>query len=499
MERAIYARLAQIRGRQRRLFVERMVSVGLLLGSLAALLLEAARWLADWPVAPWQAMLAFLAGPVFGGVAGFVWPLGWHAAAEAVDAHYRLKDRIVTALAFLGKTDKTAIDELQVRDAAEHLSRVDPRAVLPWRIPRLLPPALAALAVALALVVWPGGPRTVEAGLAAPLPEILATAADIEEDLNQFEELAKQEQNHELEKLVEMLREKVDEMKEPGVDLREALAKLSDMQSAIQAQQAQYNVELVDAQLESLGSGMSLSQALAEAGKSLVEAKFDKAAEELEKLEEPPLERKEAKAVEEQMKKSAQQMGEVGLGDLADATSEMADGIKGGKGKFQRGSKKLAKEVKNHQRRRKINDLLASELTRLTERKGQCQGACLARGKNPLKSTSPSENFGLSTSGNVRGDQTNLLSKKNLEQVSGPTADDGPSEVETTHSPEGRQQANRGYRESYQKYRRMSESVLDSEPIPLGHRQTIRRYFELIRPQEGDQETAAQTDSSESK
>jgi hypothetical protein len=32
----------------------------------------------------------------------------------------------------------------------------------------------------------------------------------------------------------------------------------------------------------------------------------------------------------------------------------------------------------------------------------------------------------------------------------------------------------------------MSEAVLDSEPIPLGHRQTIRRYFELIRPQNSD-------------
>jgi hypothetical protein len=28
--------------------------------------------------------------------------------------------------------------------------------------------------------------------------------------------------------------------------------------------------------------------------------------------------------------------------------------------------------------------------------------------------------------------------------------------------------------------------VLDSEPIPLGHRQTIRKYFELIRPAGAD-------------
>ncbi|HET6878665.1 MAG TPA: hypothetical protein VFI31_00750 [Pirellulales bacterium] len=486
MERAIYARLAQVRRRQRRLFIERLATGGLFFGALAGLVLGAGRLLGDWPVTPAQAIAIFLCGPAMGTLIGLLWPLRWHAAAVAVDTHYSLKDRVVTALAFLSKAEKSAFDELQVRDTAAHLSNVDPHAVVPWRMPRLLPVAVAALAVAAALIVWPAGPRSVQAGVTEPLPEIVATAAEIEEDLNQFEELAKQEQNPELEKLVEMLREKVDEMKEPGVDLREALAKLSEMQSAIQAQQAQYNVELVDAQLESLGSGMSLSQALAEAGKSLVEGKFEKAAEELEQLEEPPLERKEAKAVEEQMKKSAQQMGEVGLGDLADATSEMADGIKGGKGKFQRGARRLGKEVKNHQRRRKINDLLATELKRLTESKCNCQNACLARGKNPLKSTSPSESFGLSTSGNTRGDKTDLLSKKNLEQVSGPTADDGPSEVETTHSPEGRQQASRGYRDSYQKYRRMSESVLDSEPIPLGHRQTIRRYFELIRPQDGE-------------
>ena len=48
-----------------------------------------------------------------------------------------------------------------------------------------------------------------------------------------------------------------------------------------------------------------------------------------------------------------------------------------------------------------------------------------------------------------------------------------------------RQQAARSFKESYQKYKKISESVLDSEPIPLGHRQAIRKYFELIRPEGG--------------
>ena len=76
---------------------------------------------------------------------------------------------------------------------------------------------------------------------------------------------------------------------------------------------------------------------------------------------------------------------------------------------------------------------------------------------------------------------------------------EGDSETETTHMPEGRQTAARKYSEQYQKYRRMSEAALNSEPIPLGHRQTIRRYFELIRPQgdEAEKADAGTEDASE--
>ena len=91
----------------------------------------------------------------------------------------------------------------------------------------------------------------------------------------------------------------------------------------------------------------------------------------------------------------------------------------------------------------------------------------------------------MGTSGNVIGDKTNLLAKRKIEEITG-NPGEGPAEMETMHSPEGREQAGRAYREMYQKYQKMSEAVLDSEPIPLGHRQTIRRYFELIRPQNAD-------------
>jgi hypothetical protein len=101
------------------------------------------------------------------------------------------------------------------------------------------------------------------------------------------------------------------------------------------------------------------------------------------------------------------------------------------------------------------------------------------------KSDKPTSNWGMGISGNTDGDRTKLDSARQREQVQGEMGE-GASETETTHMPEGRQTAARAYREQYQKYRRMTEAALDSEPIPLGQRQTIRRYFELIRPQ-GDE------------
>jgi hypothetical protein len=96
----------------------------------------------------------------------------------------------------------------------------------------------------------------------------------------------------------------------------------------------------------------------------------------------------------------------------------------------------------------------------------------------------------MGTSGNTDGELTKLDSARQKEQIKGEMGE-GASETETTHMPEGKQAAARAYREQYQKYRRMTEAALDSEPIPLGHRQTIRRYFELIRPQ-GDEADKAE-------
>jgi hypothetical protein len=375
----------------------------------------------------------------------------------------------------------TDLHSLQVADAVTHLSTVDPRDVVPLATPRPLPYAAGVLAASLAVLFLTGGAEPVDARPVESNEVIVAAADRAAEELKELEEAAREEKDKELEKLVEMLQEKLDEMKLPGVDSREALAKLSEMQSALLTQQAQYNVGEVDAHLQSIGEALSLAEPLEAAGKALSGGQFDKAADELEKLETPAVDRKTERAVKEKLQAAAKKMSDSGNGALSKAAGEIAEGLGGEDGKLQESAKRLAGEARKHARK-KISDLLRKQCECLGECKSECEGcesiAKSGKGKGGKK-------WGLGATGNELGEKTAHIGAKQKEQLKGKHSDEGEVEIETTHSPEGKQEAQRSYRENYAKYRRMSEAVLDSEPIPLGHRQAIRRYFELIRPPEG--------------
>ncbi len=491
MRRRIYGSLEPVRCRQLCLLLMRSASWGLIVGSIGGVYLGVMR-LMGRPISPAFALALLVGVPLLALIVGALRGRSYQSAASAIDAHYRLKDRARTALDFLARAEPTVFHDLQIEDAEGHLANVKASDVAPIRVPRTLAYAASLLALALALLVWPVAPgRSVRAAPAPPIPSIVAEAEKAVERLKELDELGKSERDPELEKLVKDLIEKAEEMKQPGVDLKEALAKLSEMQAKIVAQQARYNVGLVDAQLQSLGAAMQAAEATDAAGQALQDGKFEQAAKELEKLETPPLDKKEAKTLEEKLKQIAKQMGDVGLGQMSGAATEMAEGAKGGsQSKFKKATRALADLTKEHAGRRRIKTILDGELEALDESKAaDFNNQFVIRGKKPEKSTSPSTDWGANTSGNVLGDKTKLQANRKVEEITG-NPGEGPSEMETTHSPEGRQKSGRAYKESYQKYKKMSEDVLDTEPIPLGHRQTIRKYFELIRPAGGDSATS---------
>jgi tetratricopeptide (TPR) repeat protein len=486
MNERILSRLEPVRRRQLGREVLRFAAAGLLAGSMVAIGLGVLRWQDPGSARGtlWAALAFVLAGPALGAFAAVARGRSARSAAAAVDAHYDLKDRAVSAVAFLGRGKTTPIHELQVADADQHIRGLDPQRVVPFRVPTLLPFGAAAAILAMGLLLRPR-PVAVQAKPAEPLEPVVSAAQQAEESLEDLEEAANKYNDPKLKELVQKLTNAVEQMKQPGVDVKEALAKLSEMQAAIAAQQATFNVGMVDTQMQALGEALASTEALDGAGQSLQVGKYDKAADQLEQAD-PRFDRKEVKNLKEKLAKAAKQMEEAGLADLSTATKELAEALESD-GSSSSALKKLSNLARAQGRRKRINDLLTLSTNNLSECKSNCSGGLKIRKKS--KKDTPSSGWGRAISGNTEGQRTSLDSERKRDQVKGQMGE-GDSETETTHMPEGRQLAARKYSEQYQKYRRMSEAALNSEPIPLGHRQTIRRYFELIRPQGDEAEKA---------
>ena len=120
-------------------------------------------------------------------------------------------------------------------------------------------------------------------------------------------------------------------------------------------------------------TALAATSAFEGAGKALQEGKLEKAAKELEKIDEVKLTPKEAKALEEKLKQLAKQMGDAGQGSLSDAVAELADNLKGGKGKVGKSTRTIARYVNNAVKRRKVNDLLNARIEELAECKCECK------------------------------------------------------------------------------------------------------------------------------
>jgi hypothetical protein len=491
MSDRILEKLEPVRRRQLGLEALRYAAMGLLTSSLLGVGLGVWRWQragaaagASWSL--W-ALTILVAGPVLGAIVGLVRGRSAQVAAAAVDQQYGLKDRVLSAIDFIRRGQPTALHALQVADAEKHIAGLDLRRVAPFRVPVTLPYALGALALALGLLFWPRA-GAVQAKPAEPL-EVVLTAADLaEESLEDLQEAAQKENDPKVKELVQKLTETIQDMKLPGVDTKEALAKLSEMQAAIAAQQAQFNVGLVDAQMQALGEAMASTQALEGAGQALQQGKYDKAAEQLENVE-PKFDRKETKTLKEKLAQAGKAMEDAGLSDLSTATTELLESLDD-EASAQGACKKLGNLARGQGRRKRITDLLTLCTTKLGECKGNCNKNSTAKIRLKKKSEKPTSNWNMGISGNTDGDKTKLDSDHKREQVQGQMGE-GASETETTHMPEGRQTAARAYREQYRKYRRMTEAALNSEPIPLGQRETIRRYFELIRPQGAEADATA--------
>lgn len=471
-----------IRGRQQRQILWRYASSGLLAGSLAGCVVAVARLFVESGFSWSWVIAAILAGPTIGlAIAAFRLP-SMRDAAAAIDSSCGLKDRTQTALSFLNRADDQPLRSLQIADAEQHLSSVDPIAVAPIRNPQTFPLAVMASIAAVMLVMFTSPRQNLVAAPVANMA-VISTADRAEAGLEELKEFQQDQPDPELEELLKELAAKIELLKEPGMDPKEALAQLSEMEAALEEMQQNLNDPSMEAEMEKIGEALSLSEAMAVAGAAMSKGEMEKAAEELQKLEMPELDQKTEKAITEKLAEIKENAGENGQSrkELKEAAGQIAAGLsKGDRSKFKDGMEGLAGQCKKQGQRKKLSDLLRKQCQCLSECKSECESECKSQADSKKKGGTKA---GKGASGNDPGDKTPQLKTNPQMNITGQDSGQGDVDVETEEGTAQEQEAVRQYREKLDQYEAMTESVLNSESIPLGHRQTIRRYFESIRPQ----------------
>jgi hypothetical protein len=265
------------------------------------------------------------------------------------------------------------------------------------------------------------------------------------------------------------------------------------MDAALQAMQQQLAAASGESTLKEIGAALSLAAPLAEAGQALARGDFDRAAEELERAELPAVDRATRTAMTERLQDAAKPDKQQQTGRLQDASQKLSEGLAAQQADtFREGAQELASASRQQSR----NNQLAKELARQSRQMNDAKSAL----ESELRSRSQAQRSGQSgntSAGNAqkggkqagRGSAALSPSKGGTRNASGDMklkGDDsgkGDSETESTISSESKAgDVQRGYQPSPARVQALDEAALESESIPLGHRQTIRRYFELIRP-----------------
>src|SRR5262249_18311805 len=154
-------------------------------------------------------------------------------------------------------------------------------------------------------------------------------------------------------------------------------------------------------------------------------------------------------AIKEKLDALAKQMHDSGSSSLSAAAGDIAKGLGGDGSKFKQGLKRLAKDARSQSKRQKLTSLLKKQCECLGESKSESEGTCE---KESLAIKKAGKKRGRGASGKELAEQTPAIGGKYETRLTGRQSDEGEIETETTHSPEGRQQAQRDYRASYDKY-----------------------------------------------
>ena len=405
-------------------------------------------------------------------------------SALALDQTAALQDRVSSACEFLkngGELDEARA--VQVRDAIARAEKIDCAKVFQFRWPKYSA-VLPAVAVLLILSFFMPSVRPPVVNAAVDL----AKAAQIDQLKELERELAGKEEHEELADVLKKLQDLRERFDKGEITERDVLLQLARLDEDLRSKTQETGAENLEAEMNTILPHLMSSAAARQVASAIKEDKLDKAAEELEKLDQKvrkdELSSQDKRELAMNMGMAASKLGGKDKsafgGDFSQASESLEKSdCEGFSGACKSIGQKLLTMKKCRAMASACNKLglCKSGFCQSKERGYNLSPKMMSKGKGGLKA-------GTAASGNPFGEEARLAnSYHKMLQVSG-QAGEGPvqSEVEVT---EGQLSASQlDLKEVHATYAAVAEEAIEKESIPLSHRFHVKRYFQAIRPQE---------------
>ena len=472
--------LEKIRKVRRRLNVQRtfkMLARFLFYGMMLCVpLFVVDSFIASFDISPIVLLWVALGISAIGLIASLFRPINLQAAAQTIDDRASLKDRAGSGLEFIQRQTDEVLTALQLKDASDRLEKVPAKEVVSYSIPHETKYAALVIVMALAFsyieFFTPAeAPATLDFS-----PQIAAEADHLLEKIEKVEEEAEQAG---LEDVVKEIKERILELKQENITPKEALAKLSEIDAALQSQMNLDEVAKTDALLKSLGEQLAENPNLSDFGHALKSGQYEKSAERLFKLTQKLVEfnSEQRQNVSDALERGGSSLQGTQCDSMGADLAQAGRAV--GKKNFDGAKQRLlaaAQKLSDCAGKKKCNSLLA-------KLKAQCQ-ACKAGIAGACSGNRP----GTATDKNPLGALTELDGFRQLERITGVQGTGDSTIEEITQTLVAEDPASTGtqtvesYEEAYTKYQKFSEDALAQEQIPLGYRFYVKRYFESIKP-----------------
>ncbi|GEM_PF-2406306 len=511
---------------------------GLVLGwSIAAVLLLLDRILGFGIPLAWVPVAATVAPLAAAAISAWARRASLRQAAVLADGRLGLAERLSSALLVSGRTPMEAA---VLADADRHLGRLRPDAACPMvlstrRVRVAAAIALAALVGVLCLPSWDllGRQAAADARAKAKLQaETLAKAVEVKVKKLSDEAKARGEEPSELGKGLEKLAK---EMKDGIQDPAQILAEIKDMEKKLQEEAAQFKdkdqaalakdlKKAMEEMAKADGKTKSPDGSQADALKDLAQ-KMQELASQMEAAKTDPAAKEAAEAAKEEMKKTLEALAEalnkagaskelaaelkraakeLGKEQGKDAMPQLADNLKNLGKELEKMDKAMDQEQAMEMAKADLEDLkdkvapnwksevseedmeaFKEKMKEMEEAGKECEGGegcpgcggkgCKGKGGRGMGGGLGEGPRPEGVADNVKFDRTKLKGVQGEEgEIVGSffvkgVPPKGPAEVK--------------YVEMLGKYEHENAEALEKEPIPVGQREQVRKYFDSLKPE----------------